>query len=158
MTLRLKDRELQRKLDELSNGDFSKRLENESQRRFVGVLNRQVISVYYGDFDALANRFSAIFEVDEVEWIQEYNPRAWNEWPNVEPPKNTPMRCEVWIAEAAKGAIFKGITFLQTCLKWDGSTWRHCRDGVSSRDEMFEGEIKRLRFRPWEDPDEEDSK
>lgn len=92
MKFRLKDKELQKKLDELSNGDFSKKLETEAQRKFVGVLNREIVSVYYGDFDALANRFSAIFEVDEVEWIQEYNPRAWNEWPNVEPPKNTPMR------------------------------------------------------------------
>lgn len=156
MKYRLKDKAMQANLDALSGGDFSKKLETEAQRKFVGVLNREVVYLYWGDFDALANRFSTLFELDEVEEIQEYNPRSWNEWPNVEPPKNTSMRCEVWIAEAAKGAIFKGITFLQTCLKWDGSTWRHCRDGVSSRDEMFEGEIKRLRFRPWDDPDEED--
>lgn len=155
MKFRLRNTELQKKLDELSNGDFSKKLETEAQRKFVGVLNREVIYLYYGDFDALANRFSALFELDEVEEIPEYTPRGWNEWPDVTPPVDVSMRCEIWIEETPEGGIFKGITFLKTCLKWDGSTWRHYRDGVSSRDEVFEGEIKRLRFRPWVDRDEE---
>lgn len=155
MKYRLKNKELQKQLDEISNGDFSQKLETEARRRFVGVLNREIVSVYYGDFDALANRFSAIFEIDEVEEAPEYDPHNWNEWPDVTPPVEVPMRCEIWIEETPKGAIFKGIVFLPTCLKWDGSAWRNCRDGVSSLDEMFEGEIKRLRFRPWVDPDEE---
>ena len=99
MKYRLKNKELQKQLDEISNGDFSQKLETEARRRFVGLLNREIVSVYYGDFDALANRFSAIFEIDEVEEIPEYNPGKWNEWPDVTPPVEVPMRCEIWIEE-----------------------------------------------------------
>lgn len=151
MKFRLKDKELQKKLDDISNGDFSKKLETEAQRKFVGVLNREIVSVYYGDFDALANRFSAIFEVDEVREIQEYNPFRWNEWPNVEPPKGVPMRLEIryWGANERRYLVT-----LRECAWLDGIGNWISFDGNNIEERLFKN--REVRFRPWEEPDEED--
>lgn len=154
MKYRLKNKELQRKLDEISNGNFSTQLQDVWSKNE----DRSVATFDFGDYlmdDSIWRKFTATIYEDEIEEVPEYDPTKWNEWPDVTPPVEVPMRCEIWIEETPKGAIFKGIVFLLTCLKWDGSAWRNCRDGVSSLDEMFEGEIKRLRFRPWVDPDEE---
>ena len=152
MTYRLKDEQLQRKLDELSNGDFSKKLENEAQRKFVGVLNREVIYLYYGDFDALANRFSALFELDEVEEIPEYNPCKWNEWPAVEPPKGAPMRLEARYRGTSDGRYY--VTVRQ-CAWFDGIGNWISSDGDNIEDRLLKN--KEVRFRPWVDPDEEEN-
>lgn len=151
MKFRLKDKELQKKLDELSNGDFSKKLENEAQRKFVGVLNREIVSVYYGDFDALANRFSAIFEVDEVEEVLEYNPFWWNEWPTVEPPKGVPMRLEIryWKATERRYCVTN-----RECAWFDGIGNWMSNDGGNIEERLFKD--REVRFRPWDEPDEED--
>ena len=138
---RLKDRKLQEKLDAISGGDFSEKLNTEAQKRFSPVLAREVFTVYFGDFDALANRFSVLFELNEVEEVPEYDPRRWNEWPDVEPPEGVDMRVEV-LSKDGK-VIFKGASVFITDA-WNIGGHRY-DDG-------------RVRFRPWDDPDEEGEK
>lgn len=85
MKYRLKDQELQKKLDELTDGYFTKKLNSE--------LNR----VCFGDQpDFAANRFSAICRADEVEEILEYDPTKWNQYPSVTPPEDVWMRVETY--------------------------------------------------------------
>lgn len=154
MKYRLKDQTMQANLDALSGGDFSLKLQEQVTPY---KLTLTFVEIGFSREKGKNTRwFTATFRSEEIEEIPEYTPRGWNEWPDVTPPVDVPMRCEILIEEAPKGAIFKGIVILRTCLKWDGSAWRNCRDGVSSFDEMFEGEIKRLRFRPWVDRDEEE--
>ena len=154
MKYRLKDQTMQAKLDAISGGDFSLKLQEQVTPY---KLTLTFVEVGFSREKGKNTRwFTATFRSEEIEEIPEYNPHGWNEWPDVTPPVDVPMRCEIWISETPEGGIFKGVTFQKTCLKWDGSTWRHYRDGVSSRDEVFEGEIRRIRFRPWVDPDEED--
>lgn len=141
MKFRLRNKELQKQLDEISNGDFSQKLETEARRRFVGVLNREIVSVYYGDFDALANRFSAIFEIDEVEEAPEYDPHNWNEWPEVEPPINEKMMVEVKTKD--------GITVTRACAKFSGKTW--CTFKIEDWKDCI------VYFRPWVGPGEKEN-
>ena len=141
MKYRLKDRELQRKLDALSGGDFSEKLNTEARKRFSPVLAREVFSVYFGDFDALANRFSAIFELDEIEEAPEYDPNRWNEWPDVEPPEYVLMQVE--FKEKGKETLYR------SCWKWSGFEWiwGDGRPTSSVRTDR----LREIRFCPWGD-------
>ena len=139
MRYRLKNRALKEKLDAISGNDFSKMLNTEAQRTFVGVLGREIVRVYFGDFDALTNRFSVIFELDELEEVPEYDPHKWNPYPEVTPPKEQDMRVEVG----------EGCGYMAW---WDGFNWRTGNHHYEKAN--FLENVKR--FRPWEDPDEED--
>lgn len=132
MNYRLKDRELQRKLDEISDGSFSSRLADVSGE--IPNLFRQGIStrIYFGD----KYQFYLHATQDMLEEVPEYDPHGWNDFPEVEPPEGVLMRCE-WID-------CDGIThhFAATCAY------------VVNRFEWYDdegGEVEVSRFRPWED-------
>ena len=92
MIFRLKDRELQKKLDEISDGSFSSRLADVSGE--IPNLFRQSIStrIYFGD----KYQFYLHATQDMLEEAPEYDPHGWNDFPEVEPPEGVLMRCE-WI-------------------------------------------------------------
>lgn len=87
MKYRLKDKELQRKLDDISGGDFSKALSSDRLESVCSPLDPLIEwRVCFGESpDFLANRFSAIFLHDEIEETPEYNAGGWNHWPETEP-------------------------------------------------------------------------
>lgn len=125
MKYRLKDQELQAKLDELTNGEFSASLKGNIEptdyyRRF-NVDGIGVISVMLNS-SCLEERF-------------DYDPRSWNPFPEVTPPEGVLMRVEFVWNDGSTG---------RCCGKlWNG-TW------VSSDDPNLEIECVK-RFRPWED-------
>lgn len=150
MKYRLKDKYTQRRLDEISNGDFTERL----QESVSDVAPCVVVSFgkYPGEEKRL--RFMAAFEHKEVEAIPAlYDPTVWNEWPNAEPPRNKLLRTEIlteridWDTPEPRGgkSRFKGSGI------FDGTEW-YFYDATTRK----EGET--VRFRPWVGPDEEDSK
>lgn len=122
---RLKDAELQAKLDELTNGEFSASLKGNVEptdyyRRF-NVDGIGVISVMLNS-SCLEERF-------------DYDPRSWNPFPEVTPPEGVLMRVEFIWNDGSPG---------RCCGKlWNG-VW------VSSDDLNLEIECVK-RFRPWED-------
>ena len=136
---RLKDRELQAKLDEISNGDFTDKLETEARRKFVDILNREVIQVFFGDFDIFANRYSVVFELSEVEEVSEYDPHAWNEWPTVEPPNGELMRVEYVDIDNRHR---KGCAVFYPPKSW-----------LDYNGKVIKG-VNAIRFRPWEEEEE----
>lgn len=125
MKYRLKDRELQAKLDDLTNGEFSASLKGNIEptdyyRRF-NVDGIGVISVMLNS-SCLEERF-------------DYDPRSWNPFPEVTPPEGVLMRVEFIWNDGSPG---------RCCGKlWNG-VW------VSSDDLNLEIECVK-RFRPWED-------
>ena len=153
MKYRLKDRALQKQLDAITNGDFSEKLNTEAQKMFSPVLAREVFRVYFGDFDALANRFSVLFELDEIEEATEYNPNGWNEWPSVEPPEKTRLRIEVITERIGEGTPEPsgGKVRLRGCATFSHGFWM-------LGEKITVKPRETVRFRPWIDPDEEDSK
>lgn len=136
MKYRLKDQEFQKRLDELTNGDFTKKLESEARKKFVDILNQDVVQVYFGDFDIFANRFSVVFRLDEVEEIPEYDPNCWNPFPKVTPPEGVWMR-----VETDMGFGFKA--------RFQFGDWLDNRNYIVGPPDGIDGTV--VRFRPWDD-------
>lgn len=139
---RLKDAELQKKFDEISNGDFSRGL-----RRFIesGYLGTGPNFVAFGDMqpcgfaDGFGNfrRFSVCLLKHELEIVKEYNPNDWNDYPDVTPPEDVPMR-----VETTTGSKFCGYyhTFAE------GGCW--CYEDGTVCPEAISKSVKR--YRTWE--------
>ena len=127
MKYRLKDRELQRKLDDLTNGAFSKNLHPYDESLFASYGDQEIV---LGKRKHREPKFGFWFTSDEVELVPRYDPHSWNEWPAVEPPAMTAMRIE-----ADDGTGIKAF--------WDEG-WRRYGSGVFIS-------CPSLKFRPWED-------
>lgn len=139
---RLKDAELQKKFDEISNGDFSRGL-----RRFIesGYLVTGPNFVAFGDMqpcgfaDGFGNfrRFSVCLLKHELEIVKEYNPNDWNDYPDVKPPEGVLMRVEF---------EFEGI-LRRNCAIFENGAWRITENGKASYAVTLD-DVKR--YRPWE--------
>ena len=89
---RLKDKDLEKQLDTLSDGSFSEELSK-------GVIKLHddsgfpLMKVEFGPVvgKSMTRRFALVFEEDDVE---EYNPKGWNNYPDVTPPDGVWMRTE----------------------------------------------------------------
>lgn len=127
MKYRLKDQMLQKKLDEISGGDFSHQL--------------KLFANPYGDFhiafgqenDEGLRRFCASFSPSDIEKTPEYTPNAWNELSDVRPPELGIYRVEVFENADDSEPEFKRAGY------WDGRRFHIEKYGA------------RVRFRPWED-------
>lgn len=94
---RLKDQRLQRYLDAISDGDFSKQL-NEHLQNISGStgMTDADYRVYFGSLPGereMINRFSVLFFAHEIEEIKDFDPHGWNSLPT-EPPCDTALRIE----------------------------------------------------------------
>lgn len=139
----LKNKELQSKLEDLTGG------------KFVDALNRWIeyyknqglegIQVNFSDKWNNFNRFTLYLDDDDIEFP--YNPKAWNNFPEVTPPQGVMMRVELScndIGDRLYGAYWNP----------EANSWVFA-DGEC----MSEYENKCVvRFRLWDDPDEEDEK
>lgn len=130
MKYRLKDRELHRKLDEISNGGLS---------RMLGRLPYYTTQSSEPDFLHFSKNPHLMLEVtsDMLESLREYNPHGWNSFPEVEPPEGVLMRVE--------------CNQMKTCLVFENGKWRY-PSGESFENYEFAFPVKR--FRPWDEDDE----
>lgn len=139
MQYRLKDTGLQKKLDELSDGDFSRQLEVNKGHIIMGIEYSEQATIWFCKTGGPL--LSIEITPDMLEKVPEYDPHKWNKYPDVTPPANISMRCECKVSgrEYRKGAYFRR-------LDDEGGAWfdidGHLVDGV-------------YRFRPWVGPEEE---
>lgn len=145
MRYRLKDHELQRKLDEISDGSFSSRLADVSGS--IPNLFRESITtrIYFGD----KYQFSLQATQDMLEEVREYDPHKWNEYSKVNPPEGVLMRveCHDGSKACAQLRFFEREGFCRPEGLWcdiDGTPWP-----IADSDAV-------VRFRPWDDPDGEE--
>lgn len=141
MKYRLKDKELQRKLDEISDGSFSSRLADVSGA--IPNLFRESITtrIYFGD----KYQFSLQVTQDMLEEVREYDPHKWNEYPEVTPPEGVWMRCEnVYGSEPERLERFAA----RYTSQYEDGEWV---------DAWFSNGLRRdvTSFRPWDEEDEE---
>ena len=128
MTWHLKDKELEKQLIKL-NPNFLEIFQREVNfskgfRPYIEVIfNRETPKGFLEN-----NRLLFLF--DDLEETPDYNPKTWNEFPKITPPKNVWMR-----VEAEDGYGIKA--------KWDGDCWK---DGNNC---YFT--YTTFRYRPWED-------
>ena len=123
MRFRLKDRELQKKLDEISNGGLS---------RMLGRLPYYTTQSSEPDFLHFSKNPHLMLEVtsDMLESLREYNPHGWNSFPEVEPPEGVLMRVE--------------CNQMKTCLVFENGKWRY-PSGESFENYEFAFPVKRFR-------------
>lgn len=141
---RLKDRELQKQLDAISGGDFSKKLQDPAK-------SEKGFAVAYGDFPEIAGlRHLSLFLADEIEEEPEYDPNAWNEWPNTEPPSDVLLRIECYYEDDEPDENGQPNIRYRGCLKYSKDYGFGLMLNQSEKPQ-------RIRFRPWIGP-EEDSK
>lgn len=139
---RLKNAELQRKLDELSGGDFSKCLENIDPKInapnsgggiFIAFGHRQLAAGFEdGEGNFRRHQIAILFEDLILE--KTYDPHGWNDFPAVTPPEGPLMRLEYNNQIGAKR---------KACATYFNGEWISF-DG-------FKIEPRNARFRPWED-------
>ena len=148
MKYRLKDRELQKKLDEATDGEFSRRLQNDRERMdgmiLIGCMG--MIEDRRRHNHTKLQRMTLCFATDEIEEVAEYDPHAWNKYPEVEPPKDVWMRCEnVYGSEPERLERFAA----RYTSQYEDGEWV---------DAWFSNGLRRdvTSFRPWDEEDEED--
>ena len=138
MKYRLKDRKLQKKLDEATDGEFSRRLQNDRERMdgmiLIGCMG--MIEDRRRHNHTKLQRMTLCFATDEIEEVAEYDPHGWNAFPEVEPPEGVWMRCETDV-----NAIEHKIRHV---AKFDGREWR----------DYLSKQVVVHRFRPWDEDDE----
>lgn len=131
MKYRLKDRELQKKLDEISKGDLSDALEVCSAAVASALKRGKSTTIWFGP------QLSLEITSDMLETVEDYDPRKWNDFPKIEPPVGVLMRVE--------------CNQMKTCLVFENGKWRY-PSGESFENYEFAFPVKR--FRPWDEEDE----
>ena len=132
MKYRLKDKELQRKLDDITNGGFSEVLKKGIPPTFFAEE-----FLFLGAGSIRVRLFESAFEE-----VPEYDPNKWNAFPDVTPPEHELLRVKIYDAEK-DFYYFKGTAF------WNGRKWlkfRGVRIGGSDKAQLF--------FRSFEDKEE----
>ena len=126
MKLRLKARELQKKLDEISGGCFTEALES------VKKPNCLIFQARNG-----GPAMSIMLTSQDIEPFSKYNPKDWNNYPDVTPPEGVLMRVEF---------IYDGI-LRRNCAIFENGAWYIAAD----RKALYDFTIDNVkRYRPWE--------
>lgn len=135
-TYRLRDRKLQQKLDELSNGAFSEMLK--TMGKFLA--QKPATHVQLGE-----SRFTVTLFKEDFETEPEYDPNDWNVFPDVTPPEGVMMRCII----KTPGRNLDGPEpeLPKICARtsgvWDGRRWQFFGYGS-----LCEGST--VEYRTWE--------
>lgn len=141
MKYRLANRKLQKKLDEISNGDFTRQLDyvvSMSRNHDPFITTRPV----YFELDLdLDTRVVISIDVtpDMVVENASYNPKTWNKFPEVAPPEGVWMRVEWRDGEELRRDVARYVA----CCDVDEFVW-------FNKDVICDVE----RFRPWLNDDE----
>lgn len=143
MRFRLKDRELQKKLDEISKGDLSDALEVCSAAVASALKRGKPTTIWFGVQPQLSLKITS----DMLEEVREYDPRAWNDYSKVNPPEGVLMRveCHDGSKACAQLRFFEREGFCRPEGLWcdiDGTPWP-----IADSDAV-------VRFRPWDEDDE----
>ena len=126
---RLKDAELQKRLDEVTGGNFSHRLQDNDFVKRMEIKGRNVA-------------VTLLLLTEEVEPIPEYTTKGWNPFPEVTPPDGVLMRLEYVDKCGAKR---------KTCAMVSRKMCGIVSKGVWTNFDGYEIDIDKGRFRPWED-------
>lgn len=131
---RLKDQELQKKLDEISGGSFTESLES---------IKKPSCIVFQARNGGPA--MSVNLTKQDIEQFLEYNPNDWNVFPDVTPPEGVMMRCII----KTPGRNLDGPEpeLPKICARtsgvWDGRRWQFFGYGS-----LCEGST--VEYRTWE--------
>lgn len=138
MKYRLKDQELQKTLDEITDGDFSRQLEEHQERILTGIQYQKLATIWFCKSEGPCHALEITPNMIEEALV--YNPRAWNIYPDVEPPEGVWMRVQDTNHHGFR-AIFRSVD------GWLDDLGVRCGGEDGSEIEFF---------RPWDDPEEDE--
>lgn len=143
ITYRLKDRALQEKLDELTDGDFSKGLAEAVRSTPTGSPHVCVgcgatINPHAPEHLHIPRAYF-YFMKDEIEAVPVYDHHTWNNYPEVKPPEALWMRLEF-----TSGGVRHGRRMMFVCGEW-GYGFGTISD--------LPADASAVRFRPWDEGD-----
>lgn len=143
---RLKDQELQKHLDAISDGDFSRQIEGHLQNIKGRGITDADYRLFFGELSGryeMVNRFSMLLYEHEIEAFEEYDPNDWNTFPDTTPPEGVLMRVEL---ETSEGDVYR------KCAIFENGNWWKVNESNGKASciaiEIAGGKVKR--FRPWE--------
>ena len=137
MTYKLKDEELQRKLDELTDGGLTQALKNNN---VLDLFYHSKIYIPISLKDGVNLQLEVARDaIDMSDWRTEnhnrsYDPDVWNAYPKVLPPCDVPMRVEIY---GEKGCRWKGFGIYKGDGVWDMD------NSLCSGEDML--------YRPWKE-------
>lgn len=146
---RLKNTELQKKLDELGD-DFSARLNEAVQlcyddaqktvdRGGLGIIPVSFGGAYENRYGDQFVRFVMRVPFNDIEEVDPFDPKKWNSWPEVDPPEGIDMCLEY---RDSDGELHREVALFNYCIgKWENT------------DGGYEIDIDKGRFRPWDEED-----
>ncbi len=146
MTWHLKDRELEKKLEEFTGGEFVNSLNREIERDnidsefFVWVAFSRKLS---GDEN---KENCLLFRTDELEEVPEYKPKIWNDSRKVMPPEEVVFRAKI------HRVFCRETPYVDyECLTYKDGRWYKVRDGKVRpvRIDFNPGDY--VDFKAWED-------
>ena len=151
MTIELKDKELMKKLESLSEKDpFTKALNQTYENRMKTNMSQDMdgdsvgFMVFFGS-DGVMPRFSYYVLFEDV--VESWNPHEWNNYPEKQPPYNVPMMLEYETS-------YNNETYTERlCAEFftdiEGEYW-----GVADKfcygEEILTGRETNIRFKLWE--------
>ena len=152
MSWHLKDRELEKKLNELSKGEFSKNLRQYDGEHFVSFFG-EILSFTedceYGFNKSNSkgvyrhSQFLFFFNNDAIEEVPEYNPNGWNEFPAVTPPDS--RVCQLTVSHS----LDEPIKYFAAFYDFRAKTWRVQDSGRQIDTKVLKDGF--VAFRPWRD-------
>lgn len=143
MKYRLKDKELQRKLDEISGGDFSKRLNDTAD---VWANNPDIVSIAWETGLGKQRLFKVWIPRSDIEEIPQYDPHRWNRFPEVTPPQGAMMRIKYHDVTSEDRKVERGFAIFD-CGQWVNDS------GYPKFPNNPQNYV--VWFRPWIGPNEE---
>ena len=133
---RLKDKERQRAF-ELALPHFAEELNRACEEQ----TDDETATIYVAhlhSYDLSGCAWSVILKKDEIESCPAYDPNNWNDYPEVEPPVNVPMRLEM---------LRLGAVMRRYAARFFDDQWRFQTGDLP----IPAGGTDQIRFRPWED-------
>lgn len=136
---RLKDADLQHHLDAISSGEFSEALRSGIEFDKDGFAVVPFGSSKHDNNKALiTGKFTVTLYKDEVYELADYDPNAWNNYPETQPPMDLHMRVET-------------ATGFKCCAEFDGEDWMYRSVGENGVQGLRV--LKNVvRYRPWSKP------
>lgn len=138
---RLKDRELQKKLEAL-DPEFGETFSFKAKLAFTDPENKDHLFDVIVNFGAIAqntlcSQFRFVCSSRDIESYEVYDPNNWNNFPEITPPYDIPMRIE----------LDTGIGYKSWFHEFpEGGSW--CYGNGTAMAKVITDSV--VRFRPWE--------
>lgn len=149
----LKDKKKEELLSQLCENHtaFLEALQPEAERIFKR--ERDIVYVNFGNLPDV-DEYTVRVTCDDIIKINEYNPKIWNNFLDVTPPENVPLRLEVLRKVEVDRPYSYAVSRYCYCAIWDGRHFFVADINIPAiqidQDKIANGDLE-VRFKAWDD-------